>query len=219
MIEEPASSEDVEAHAEVVPLSRRETVFLATMAFAWFLVLAALLGPWFSFVTKVGGSSPSTDDRGFGVFGWSSTETATGVTITVSGNYVLFPSTGALLLILGIATAAIALLGLAAIVLKYVELKGREVGRQLGVLGYVAGASALVVPVAFALVFPTAAAADGILFPGSWLFGSTSRPPTSWTWSLGWAWYCLLVAGGLFVWASHVLATWRARAPAKARTL
>ncbi len=198
--------------------SRRDIAVLCLLVAAWLMVLAALAGTWFVRVSTTNAGGAATDDRGFGIFGWSATDTTSGASVGVTGTYALLPTVGAVFLVLGLATVTAVFLGAVSLVLAYLACVRRRAGRYV-VLGYATGIWTLVIPVAFAIAFPSAAIADGFL-PGGGFVGAASLSggtPATWTWGPGWAWYGLLVAGSLFLVLTYALSRLHARPPAASR--
>ncbi len=189
------------------PAPPQELIVLVTMGLAVVLALAALLGPWFTVVTyRYFGNTAAIDTRGYGLFGYSATDTVPGISATVSGNYLPWPSVRSSLLSVQILAALTLVVGLSAVVFTIIGTRRTWPGRLPVLLGLSSAALAFVGAVVFAMTFPWAAHADALFDFGASFLGSASvmsaNGPLTRTWGPGWAWSCLLSVCVLFLVAS-----------------
>lgn len=196
--EPPPAEETPPAAKEWPPLSPREKLALSAMALALLLTVSVLFGPWFVLTRTVTGAAAATDVRGYGVTGWTATDTVPGLTATVAGNYLASPSLAALFLAMGVVTAMAAIAIPVEIVLVLLPRHGPRSRRLSVLVGLVAAGLAFAAPIAFEILFPGAAQADGLLASGSHISQAS--------WGPGWAWAVLLIAGGLLLVGSGTLA-------------
>ncbi|HWM51993.1 MAG TPA: hypothetical protein VNP71_02370 [Thermoplasmata archaeon] len=189
------------------PASPRELIVLVTMGLAVVVALAALLGPWFTVVTyRYFENTVAIDNRGYGLFGYSATDTVPGMNATISGNYLPWPSVRSALLSVQILAALTLVVGLSAVVFTIIGTRRTWPGPLPAILGLSSAALAFVGAVVFATTFPGAAHADGLFDFGASFLGSASvtsaNGPLTQTWGPGWAWSGLLSVGVLFLVAS-----------------
>lgn len=195
--EEPVEvAEPPRATEEPPPLSRWDKVAMGAVVLALVLAIAALFGPWFV-IARTSGGTLATDVRGYGVSGWAATDTVSGATVPVTGNYIPSPSVASLFLAMEVVTLVAVLAFLAALVLGVLPRTSPRLARLSILLGFAAGGLAIAAPLAFVVWFPGSAQADGLLVPGAGFWGAS--------WGPGWAWTGLLIAGLLFLVSSEFL--------------
>jgi hypothetical protein len=180
---------------------------LVAVGLAIILVLAALGGPWFAVVTRTTSTnSTAVDDRGYGITGFSGTDTVPGLRAGVSGNYLPWPAVRSALVWTQVLIASVLILGFPVLVLTLIGAARSRPVRLAPILGFAAGTLTLITPIVYALTFPVAAQLDGLFDFGASFVGSVSmqNPDATVvrTWGPGWAWIGLLIAGVLLLTSS-----------------
>ena len=199
MTEAPVPSGKRARYQELPPRPLRERAALAALLLGALFALAAAFGPWLVVVTS--GSTPAawTDVRDYGVSGWSATDSASGVTASPSGSYLPWPAVGPVFLSVSVITWLAVLVGFAALGLAWVAPFRPRGGRIPFLLGFASAAFAIVGPLIFLVLFPSAATSAGLLPAGAGLWGMGSVGSTTRTWGAGWAWNSLVGAFALYL--------------------
>lgn len=215
----PLGSAELARTSRVKTPSRRDMLVILMMGLAVVLGVAALFGPWFAVVTRTNfANTAATDDRGYGLFGYSAVDSGSGMSATINGNYLPWPSVRSALLLVQFLTVLAVAVGVSAFFVTIFGTVRSRVGRLPVLLSFGAGALAFVGLVAFAVTFPDTALADGLFDFGPSFLGSASSGTSSIvvgrTWGPGWAWSGFLVGGALFLIASLVNLPVSARRPA-----
>jgi hypothetical protein len=205
----PVGSTELALTSRLKTPSRRDMLVVLAMGLAVVLGVAALFGPWFAVVTRTNFSNTAaTDDRGYGLFGYSAVDRVSSMSATIGGNYLLWPSVRSALLVVQIVSALDIVVGVSAVCVTIFGILRPRPSRLPVLLSLGTAVLAVVGPVVFAVTFPSAAHADGLFDFGASFLGSTSSGNSSSiagrTWGPGWAWYGFLVTGASFLIASLV---------------